>query len=242
MILANLAKAVREQNWFAVAIEFVIVIAGVALGFQIQGWNAERQERAAEAELLGRLHAEFSTNLARIDERTFYLSILSSGEELFSQITEARDRGSETMTVSGSTLRGFLFAPTFEADTPVLDGLISRGQLEIIEDRDIQNVLATWERELRDYTAFAERARRYSDELLLPALSCRGDVGDILMAADTEGLDDPAHPVHVQIRIDAELRGIVAGRYSAARSAQRKFDILRTAAIAVIDEIERQIP
>ena len=46
MILARLSRAVREQNWFAVVLEFVIVIAGVVIGFQVTAWNAERAERA----------------------------------------------------------------------------------------------------------------------------------------------------------------------------------------------------
>lgn len=45
MILQNLTRAIREQNWFAVVVEFLIVIAGVVIGFQIQGWNETRQER-----------------------------------------------------------------------------------------------------------------------------------------------------------------------------------------------------
>ncbi len=42
MILARISSAIRAQNWFAVALEFVIVIAGVAIGFQTTAWNAER--------------------------------------------------------------------------------------------------------------------------------------------------------------------------------------------------------
>lgn len=32
MILQNISKAIREQNYYAVALEFVIVIAGVVIG------------------------------------------------------------------------------------------------------------------------------------------------------------------------------------------------------------------
>jgi len=35
MILSRISRAVREQNWFAVVLEFVIVIAGVVIGFQV---------------------------------------------------------------------------------------------------------------------------------------------------------------------------------------------------------------
>ena len=39
MILARLSRAIRQQNWFAVVLEFVIVIviAGVVIGFPDHG-------------------------------------------------------------------------------------------------------------------------------------------------------------------------------------------------------------
>ena len=50
MILARLSNAIREQNWFAVILEFVIVIAGVVVGFQITA----AADRAAERERMDR--------------------------------------------------------------------------------------------------------------------------------------------------------------------------------------------
>jgi hypothetical protein len=249
--LTNAAGRLSESNmtnrvnisWGRILAEGSAILVSILLAFGIQAWWEERQERAEEAELLSRLHAEFSTNLARIDERTYYGAVLRQGEELFAQIKEARKQGREAILVTGFTLRWFAYAPTFEADTPILDGLISRGQLEIIEDRNVQSVLATWERELRDYTAFAERARRYADESLLPALYRRGDVGDILMISMSVAMSDNADlQVPVQIRVDDELKGIVAGRYAAGRSAQGKFEVLRSAAVDVIGSIEPHLP
>ncbi len=43
MILQNISKAIREQNYYAVVLEFVIVIAGVVIGFQINACNPGRQ-------------------------------------------------------------------------------------------------------------------------------------------------------------------------------------------------------
>ncbi|WP_295691703.1 hypothetical protein [uncultured Maricaulis sp.] len=56
MILARISTAIREQNWFAVVLEFVIVIAGVVIGFQVTAWNEARAERSQETDLLLRLH------------------------------------------------------------------------------------------------------------------------------------------------------------------------------------------
>jgi hypothetical protein len=49
MILARITRAIREQNWFAVVLEFVIVIAGVVIGFQVTGMAGERDDRETEA-------------------------------------------------------------------------------------------------------------------------------------------------------------------------------------------------
>ena len=57
MILTRLSRALREQNWFAVAIEFVIVVAGVLLAFQFSLMSQQQAERArvvAQIELVVR--------------------------------------------------------------------------------------------------------------------------------------------------------------------------------------------
>ena len=54
--------------------------------------------------------------------------------------------------------------------------------------------------------------------------------------------NDPALEVRVQIRVDDELKGIVAGRYAAGRTAQGKFEVLRSVAIDVVDAIEPHLP
>jgi len=45
MILRRLAQNLKEQNWTAIAIEFVLLVLGVFLGIQVANWNAERGDR-----------------------------------------------------------------------------------------------------------------------------------------------------------------------------------------------------
>lgn len=59
-ILGRLAAAVREQNWFAVALELCIVVVGVVIGFQITAWGQSRQDRAKEQTYLRQLVADLS--------------------------------------------------------------------------------------------------------------------------------------------------------------------------------------
>jgi DNA-binding MarR family transcriptional regulator len=58
MILSRITRAVREQNWFAVALEFVIVIAGVVIGFQISQFAEDRSQRASALQILTQVELE----------------------------------------------------------------------------------------------------------------------------------------------------------------------------------------
>ncbi len=44
MILRRLSQSLKEQNWTAICIEFVLVVVGVFLGIQVANWNAEREQ------------------------------------------------------------------------------------------------------------------------------------------------------------------------------------------------------
>lgn len=47
MILRSLTQHVKDQNWFAVFLDFIIVVAGVVIGIQVANWNDNRAARAA---------------------------------------------------------------------------------------------------------------------------------------------------------------------------------------------------
>ena len=55
MILRRLAQSIRKQDWFAVAIEFVIVVVGIFVGLQVSEWNEQRQLREREAYVISQL-------------------------------------------------------------------------------------------------------------------------------------------------------------------------------------------
>lgn len=42
MILRRLSQSLKEQNWMAIGIEFVLLVLGVFLGIQVANWNEER--------------------------------------------------------------------------------------------------------------------------------------------------------------------------------------------------------
>jgi hypothetical protein len=67
MILRRLSQSLKEQNWTAIWIEFILLVSGVFLGIQVSNWNAERQNDVEASRFLGRLEAEFAQQIARTD-------------------------------------------------------------------------------------------------------------------------------------------------------------------------------
>lgn len=70
--LRRIAAHLRSQHWMAIGIEFLVVVFGVFLGFQLTSWNEDRQRAALEGAMLTRLGEEFRAveiDLAEVVER-----------------------------------------------------------------------------------------------------------------------------------------------------------------------------
>ena len=59
MLLRRITKHVTDQNWFAVFIDFLIVVTGVFIGIQVANWNASLSDKAIAQEYLERLSIDF---------------------------------------------------------------------------------------------------------------------------------------------------------------------------------------
>jgi len=68
MILRRLTQNLKEQNWTAITIEFVLLVVGVFLGIQVANWNEERADLAREAVYLASLAKDIRSDIADMDE------------------------------------------------------------------------------------------------------------------------------------------------------------------------------
>lgn len=82
MSLRTLVGRLRHHDWTAVAIELLIVVAGVFIGLQVNNWNEERREAARGDEYLRRLGFELrvdSNDIERIS--AFWKKVGDYGNE-----------------------------------------------------------------------------------------------------------------------------------------------------------------
>jgi len=72
VIPRRIYEHVNAHNWFAVAIDFIIVVVGVFVGIQVANWNAARQDQARAEKYLGRIHAALLTDIEGVERRLAY--------------------------------------------------------------------------------------------------------------------------------------------------------------------------
>jgi hypothetical protein len=63
MLLRRVMAHVKTQDWTAIAIDFVIVVAGVFVGIQVSNWNAARVERELVRGHLSEIAEDLRTHL-----------------------------------------------------------------------------------------------------------------------------------------------------------------------------------
>ena len=99
-------------------------------------------------------------------------------------------------------------------------------------------LISEWDRTFYDYTTFAERARRSVDERLIPAFVVRGDIGSVLMRRSLAQLSQLDN---IPVRIDDELKGLVAERWSNGQDALNLLTDARSVAGELVAKLESDL-
>lgn len=155
MILRRIKAHVEKENWFAVFLDFCIVVVGVFVGLQVQAWAQEQDRKRQEAVYVLRLYNEVadlqSVRQPLLDMRErIYANLLSAYPVIFGEI----DRPLTEAECGSIAMSATVTNPTDELAT--LIELQQTGGLTLFRD---ENVLGT----IRAYLLTRARARDVHD-------------------------------------------------------------------------------
>lgn len=152
MLLRRVMEHVRDQNWFAVGIDFVIVVLGVFIGIQVANWNETRRDRQSEQEYLDRLRQELAVILPQAE---------SSGRELADRMARIDElRAFLASGEAGTAIderhciaagRSHIYAATIFYP-PTIKELISTGRILLIRDPAIRTAIVSFDQANADLT------------------------------------------------------------------------------------------
>ena len=154
MVLRRFSKHIRDQNWVAIGIEFVIVVLGVFLGIEASNWNEARREAGAERATLIRLTEEFGAvedELARAVAQ-YETTIKSTGA-----VITALRAGHPPTEEAGfrQHLRDAQYIWDAPAQSVTYSELVSTGALSRLSDASLRSAL----------TRYGHHAERYARKL-----------------------------------------------------------------------------
>lgn len=75
MIYKRAVAKLRAQDWFAIIVEFAIVVAGVFVGTWVANWNQQRIEVAQTRHMLRNMKEELGPTMRLIDDFQLYFAI-----------------------------------------------------------------------------------------------------------------------------------------------------------------------
>lgn len=82
MILRNLAEAMREQNWFTVVLEVLIVVVGIFIGLQVDDFVEQRNREARGARVIEAIRDDINDRIAvQAEFRNVIVTGLAAWEE-----------------------------------------------------------------------------------------------------------------------------------------------------------------
>ncbi|MFT5609734.1 MAG: hypothetical protein ACI9LU_000226 [Polaribacter sp.] len=129
MILRRLTKHVKDQNWFAVAVETLIVVLCVFLGLQVNNWNTENTARVNERQLLSQLQSDVE---AAVSFKTVWFAEIQAHRKLLIEAVDVVQNKPDKQIISDAQCRAMwsshlLFYPV--APLGSLDEMLAKSSL-----------------------------------------------------------------------------------------------------------------
>lgn len=152
MIPRRVYEHVKAHNWFAVTIDFAIVVIGVFIGVQVSNWNDDRKASSAQSALLERLADELQIVEPVLAQ---WVAQMEATTASTGAVVEALREKAPPADAAG--FRRHLAQSNFVRTMPALSAtyiaLVSSGGIASIEDEPLRVALIRY----GDYHAQAER-------------------------------------------------------------------------------------
>jgi hypothetical protein len=144
MILRSVMRHVREQNWVAVCLDFLIVVVGVFIGIQVANWNEAQEEQRRLNEQLSSLRAEFVENLARFEIYGNLLQRKIADIHALRRLISGADFNASESELDAMLMNTFS-VPVFTADRTTLEELKRSGALRDLTNIGLRRPLVDWD-------------------------------------------------------------------------------------------------
>jgi hypothetical protein len=144
MILRRLSRSLKEQNWTAIVIEFILLVGGVFLGIQVSNWNAARVDEVRARAYLERIGDDLGADLGNYQDRLrFWADVSSYGAKGLKYAETGDAGGASQWELLLAYFQSSQVAEFYTTDS-TFEELKSAGELSLIKDTRFRDSLAQY--------------------------------------------------------------------------------------------------
>ena len=141
MLLRRLSQNLREQNWAAVALDFLIVVVGILVGMQANGWSESRKAEREAAYYVSRLSDELTATVNRFDQEIEGGRVLADRSLAAYRMLRANELTDATKEEFEANFIAIHSVPDVVFTVAALDEMKSTGKIGVLADRDVRERL-----------------------------------------------------------------------------------------------------
>jgi len=163
MIPRRLYEHVKTHNWFAVAIDFVIVVVGVFIGIQVANWNDERKEGHAARLYIERIREDIERSaLSAQNGLEYFRAVKTHALAALDGFDSSQgELGEQFLVDAYQAIQGF--NRTVERST--YDELVSAGAMNLIRNLEVRRRIVIYYKTVEVTEELLRYRVPYSDTL-----------------------------------------------------------------------------
>ncbi|MDA7737999.1 hypothetical protein N8855_00965 [bacterium] len=178
MLLRSITKHVKEQNWFAVTLDFVIVVVGILIAFQITSWNEDRAAGVQEAQTLQALKVDLEVTRPELQRQMRLIKEDQQARDLLADYVDGKLVDVSIVELDKLVWLGMWRFGYAEPTVPTLEELKSPGMLSQLGSIELRRALLELDTQLNmyrtNYKNVFETFYSFGDPFLIANYDLRG--------------------------------------------------------------------
>ena len=204
MILRRFMEHIKDQNWFAVGLDVIVVIVGIFLGMQVQQWYEEQTEKNRIAAQLLSFRNELVLSLDNLaDRQAYYEARIANVAELRMKLENGEPFVVDDFNrLMMDSIRGGRLNVVFRG----YDEMAATGAISKVGDEHLRNALYEWDLILSTIRNIDERFEDTRETILLPIVLESVAIGNAFQS------DERYQDFSITSRFDFDLEDIRSNR------------------------------
>lgn len=226
MNLRSLYRHVRTHDWFAVGVDFVIVVVGVFVGIQVSNWNGDRLEKRAARAYVERIREDLGTSAQSLESlMTYYVQVKSHALAALDAFDKPQAELGEQFLIDAFQSSQLLMR-TVERST--YDEILSAGAMNSIPNLEVRRRLANYYKNVAAIEDLMRYVPPYREELRrlmpYPVQAAMFKRCDDIASVDARGAAMASMPEHCDLGLPPET---VAAAVAALQQPELRLDLVR---------------